>query len=601
MAQMTRWDTFIKPKPPKVEEQKIWFTTQLDEKNWEVDGAKIETFRELMLQAEQHYGMMYESIWNEVEESMGMDKKKAFKITAAHMGNKLVCLDNSYGGWGTPKVIEYLIPLTFNTAGQMQQQALKFVNDEVLYTYHPYTDSWNPKMPPHNMHYNGNAQVWGYYGETEMSEPIALRELTVDNYGDTIRYQNVTDREIVFDSFETCQVTGNIFVRGIPKLDSAGGFPEGMRPMNPAFPSMAYYLYESMGTSDTSNWWLVKKKAADHGEEVEMIKQKDGDASMTETVIPQASTDSASNDVINGLAKLIAPQIEKSLANHLDEKRVNELIKKALKPKTLEIRNVDTKAVELIESPHKDLERLLYFIQKRHHVYLYGPAGSGKSTAAGQIAKALKLPFGYLSLNPQTPDSRILGFLDAGGTYRKTPFYECYKNGGIFCIDEMDNASASLLTTLNSMLENGYGAFPGELVSRHKDFVLVATGNTNGRGANPMFPERRPFDVAFAERFTFLYWDYDAILERKIALAINPKSEPWLNWVAKAREYTAKNYPKVLVSPRASFKGAEYLLDGKMTAMEIVESLVFKGLDKATIDKITSNVPLPQATTMKAA
>lgn len=308
-----------------------------------------------------------------------------------------------------------------------------------------------------------------------------------------------------------------------------------------------------------------------------------------------------SNDpknVFSAFADAIAPLVQEKLKSTIDETKVKKIVADAIAesatPRVLEVKNLDTGDTSKIETPHKDLERLLYLIGKRQHVYLYGPAGSGKSTAAQHCAEALKLEFGYISLNPQTPDSRILGFVDAGGTYRETSFFKCYKNGGIFCIDEMDNASASLLTTLNSMLENGHGAFPSGLVQRHANFVLVATGNTNGRGGNPMFPERRPFDAAFAERFTYLFWDYDGELEKSVALSINPKAGNWINWVKKLREYCAKNYPRILVSPRASFKGAEYLKDKNMNVAEIAEAVIFKGLDKETVARVIASVPYPQ-------
>jgi energy-coupling factor transporter ATP-binding protein EcfA2 len=303
-------------------------------------------------------------------------------------------------------------------------------------------------------------------------------------------------------------------------------------------------------------------------------------------------------NVFGAFADAITPLVQAQLKSTIDEKKVKQIVADAIAesgtPRVLEVKNLDTGDVSSIATPHKDLEKLLYFISKRQHVYLYGPAGSGKSTAAQHCAEALKIEFGYISLNPQTPDSRILGFVDAGGTYRETAFYKCYKNGGIFCIDEMDNASASLLTTLNSMLENGHGAFPNGLVQRHANFVLVATGNTNGRGGNPMFPERRPFDAAFAERFTFLFWDYDGELERSVALSINPNAKNWINYVKKLREYCAKNYPRILVSPRASFKGAEYLKDNKMTVADIAEAVIWKGLDKDTVGRIVSAVPYPE-------
>lgn len=302
-------------------------------------------------------------------------------------------------------------------------------------------------------------------------------------------------------------------------------------------------------------------------------------------------------DALDLFVGAILPKIQDKLNAKMDKDAVNELIEEAIgknrTPLKIEVTNVDTGVVKTIERPHAKLKQLLYYVSKRQHVYLYGPAGSGKSTAAQQVAEALNRSFGYISLNPQTPDSRILGFVDAGGTYRETEFYRCYKNGGVFCIDEMDNASAALLTTLNSLLENGHGAFPNGIIPRHAEFILVATGNTNGKGGNPMFPERRPFDSAFAERFTFLLWEYDEALEKDITLAINPKAATWLTWIRKVRAFCAKNYPRVLVSPRASFKGAEYLKDSGLPIAEIAEAVVWKGLDKDTVNRVITANPLP--------
>lgn len=313
---------------------------------------------------------------------------------------------------------------------------------------------------------------------------------------------------------------------------------------------------------------------------------------VTTQPVPQPSSNGNPLDVF---INAIAPMLQEKLSSKVDESTVQSLIDaaidKARVPVRIEVKNADTGAIKAIERPHESMKTLLYFVGKRQHVYLYGPAGSGKSTAAHQVADAMELQFGYVSLNPQTPESRILGFIDAGGTYRETPFYRCYRDGGVFCIDEMDNASAALLTTLNSLLENGHGAFPCGIIERHKNFVLVATGNTNGRGANPMFPERRPFDVAFAERFTFLHWAYDTKLEKDITLAINPNAGAWFEYVQRLREYCAHNYPRVLVSPRASFKGAEYLKDSGLTVDQIAEAVIWKGLDRDTVTAISHAIP----------
>lgn len=261
-------------------------------------------------------------------------------------------------------------------------------------------------------------------------------------------------------------------------------------------------------------------------------------------------------------------------------------------PRKLEVLREDGKAVT-VDLAHEKFETLLHLINHKDHVYLWGPPGSGKSTAAHQVSTALGLEWGYISLNPQTPDSRLLGFVDANGKYRDTVFRRIYQTGGVMCIDELDNSSPSLCVTINSGLENGHMAFPDGMVERHKDFVLVATGNTTGRGANHMFPERRPFDAAFQERFVYLEWDYDTRLESAIALSINDGAQFWLDWVWKMREHCHKNHPRIIVSPRASFKGAKHLKHGKFKMADLAEMVIFKGIDADTRKSILSSCPLP--------
>ena len=278
-----------------------------------------------------------------------------------------------------------------------------------------------------------------------------------------------------------------------------------------------------------------------------------------------------------------------------------DALKKIAREVLSEMRTVELKVIQpsakpvTIKNAHAKLKQMVYFVAKRQHVYAYGPPGSGKSTGARHAAESLRLKYGYISLNPQTPESRLLGFIDATGEYRETVFFQLYKNGGVFCIDEMDNASAALLTTLNTCLENGWAAFPCGMVKRHADFIVVATGNTTGRGGNKQFPERRAFDAAFAERFVYLEWLYDEAMERSVALLINPKSNPWVEWVQSVRKFAVANDPLLVVSPRASFKIAEFTTDNTLSREEIVEVSLFKGIERARVERILNTCPLPSA------
>lgn len=270
-------------------------------------------------------------------------------------------------------------------------------------------------------------------------------------------------------------------------------------------------------------------------------------------------------------------------------------------PRTLSVTRKERDKAEAkveIDNAHAMLHDLVYLVSKGEHVYLSGPPGSGKSTGAVQAAKALGRRYGYVSLNPQTPESRLLGFIDAGGIYRETEFFRCYTAGGVFCIDELDNGHPALLNTLNGMLESdsdgiGRGAFPCGVVERHPDFVMVATGNTNGRGGDKLFPERRALDAAFLERFVFLFWGYDEALEKAITLSINKDAREWLKWVRKVRAFTVGANIRVWASPRAAFKGASLLLDSGWEHARIAERVLFKGLDADTVARILHACPLP--------
>ena len=108
-----------------------------------------------------------------------------------------------------------------------------------------------------------------------------------------------------------------------------------------------------------------------------------------------------------------------------------------------------------------------------------------------------------------------------------------------------------------------------------------------------MFPERRPMDAAFRERFLFLNWEYDHKFERALALAENPNAGEWIDWVQSARAYCRSTYPKLMVTPRASIQGAKLMAAG-MTPETLAHMLVFKGFDADSAKRIMKAEPLPK-------
>lgn len=307
--------------------------------------------------------------------------------------------------------------------------------------------------------------------------------------------------------------------------------------------------------------------------------------------------------VTEARVKEIASALDGELANDI-LKSVRKAVDRAIAAErpaklTVIIKDAASETSHSIEVAHYMLDRLVYLINKREHAYLHGPVGSGKSTGAFQGSQVLGMRYGYVSLNKQTPESRLLGYMDAGGRYQETVFYQLYTGGGVMCIDELDNGSAGLLNTINGMLEKdadgvGRGAFPCGVVERHPDFVCIATGNTNGRGGDKLFPERSALDAAFLERFSFLGWGYDLAMEKSVALNINPKNGPaWLAFVRAVRTYCADNGIRLWASPRASFKGCNMLRDSGWSPEDIADAVLFKGIDPDTRARVLSACPLP--------
>lgn len=153
---------------------------------------------------------------------------------------------------------------------------------------------------------------------------------------------------------------------------------------------------------------------------------------------------------------------------------------------------------------------------------LVGPAGSGKTTLARQVAKALKRKFGFISLTGGTTEGALIGRMSSLGKYIPSSFVERFEDGGVFLLDEVDAADANVLLVLNAALANGMLAVPSRpekpIARRHPDFILLCAANTWGTGADWQYVGRNQLDAAFLSRFAgfVLEVNYDEVLERSL-------------------------------------------------------------------------------------
>lgn len=264
-------------------------------------------------------------------------------------------------------------------------------------------------------------------------------------------------------------------------------------------------------------------------------------------------------------AAQLAMLIQTLAAGAINEARVIELIAEhAPRPKQHEIVVVDGATGErrAIGAQHRQFEQLLRACAARDHaghrlnIWLAGPAGSGKTTAAENVAKALGLPFHFNGAIDN--EYKLLGFTDANGKIVSRPFREAYQNGGVYLFDEVDRSLPGALLAFNAALANGQCDFPDGTISRHPDCAIIAAGNTWGLGGTTQYVGAMKQDAAFTDRFAFLQWDTDETLEMNAC----PDSG-WCGYVQHVRKRVREaGVQGIIVSPRASFIGASLLAAG---------------------------------------
>jgi cobaltochelatase CobS len=189
-----------------------------------------------------------------------------------------------------------------------------------------------------------------------------------------------------------------------------------------------------------------------------------------------------------------------------------------------------------------------------------------------QAARALNLPFGNISVGMQTSKADFLGYMNANGIYVETAFRRIFENGGIFLIDEIDAGNPNVLVILNSALSGGTYAFPDKMVAPHKDFVLVATANTFGNGANRDYVGRTKLDAATLDRFNTIEMDYDEDLEYSM-IEHYTHAEKWMGVIRSLRALINRQAMRVIISPRATVQGAE-LLEAGMDFEKVLQSRI---------------------------
>lgn len=225
--------------------------------------------------------------------------------------------------------------------------------------------------------------------------------------------------------------------------------------------------------------------------------------------------------------RLIGEAMAKNGGN-VNEARIVELIHKHTSPTVIKIERPRVPTVTLKGRRHPCFERVLKLASQGANVMLVGPAGCGKTHMAEQIAKSLKLDYGAIHGTAGASESSLTGWLlpGKGGNFEYTPapFVTLFEQGdSLFLFDEVDGFDSNMLLIMNGALANGYLHIPHRrgkpVVNKGENVFILATANTYGTGANPMYAGRSPLDAATLDRFVIVTMDYDESLERDLGKA----------------------------------------------------------------------------------
>jgi len=289
-----------------------------------------------------------------------------------------------------------------------------------------------------------------------------------------------------------------------------------------------------------------------------------------------------------------APVTRGDLERYIE--KVDQL--EAEKTITLDSINADG-VIEKIEGLlHKQFQKVLELVQAGENVLLVGPAGSGKSFMAEQIAAAMELPSYTICGSEDTSTYDLFGrrtIVDGHGqeAFVPGPFAKAYSgwsderiecDAGLLVVDEYDAMHPNTVISMNVPLANGKCPLDRcwELpeVKRSPKFRFIAIGNTYGTGADYLYSRNRQ-DAASLNRFGggtgVVFIDYDEAME-KAMLRKQIDASDTANWslfdaLLKLRRNVSENRVQQIVGMRTILSAHTRWMVCGHTPKAIIEDL----------------------------
>ncbi|MEZ2310855.1 AAA family ATPase [Paraburkholderia sp. RCC_158] len=255
-----------------------------------------------------------------------------------------------------------------------------------------------------------------------------------------------------------------------------------------------------------------------------------------------------------------------------------------------------------------NLKNALMALELRKNLYVWGHAGTGKTTLIEQVAARTGRPVMRVQHSIGTEESHVLGqWVVRGGQTEFQPglLPLAMRNGWIYLADEYDFGLPAVLSVYQPILEPGKSLVikdaPEEwrVVKPHENFRFVATGNTNGSGDETgLYQGTQIQNAANYDRFGMVLEATYMKPELESAILVNRSriqkvnADKLVDFANRVRESYKNKEVASTISPRCLIDAADIGMRKGSWRAGLTLSFINKlsAVDRAVVDGVASRV-----------